>query len=351
MALIDLPQSKWSGGTGRQVILKGDFAKIEQALVESFELGGGPSLEYVSPSQVRVNATGDCKSRAMLSGFPSPLHRGLWVDGGLTDGCYRENAAPEIMDLETPANLWGTEKAEQWYCVYAVAASTETMFSLKAMPVLRVSSQNAQIITLRNNADSADIGYGFVADELADGKILVLTGTSRGLGRSITGNNNDNGTGGTVTYDGGTLSLAQGDWFIILPNTNFRGLGMIFNDATSNLVPFIQDGRRVAYFAARELTSGALNGFTGCDLALTAPPTARVVEGQTSAQNGAEIRLAISYDGATSALIVHGGPPSAPFHGVEGAVPFGCQVPEGHTLFLDNGNSADQMVKITAWLE
>ena len=31
MSLIDLPQTKWGGGTGRQVILKGDFAKIEQA--------------------------------------------------------------------------------------------------------------------------------------------------------------------------------------------------------------------------------------------------------------------------------------------------------------------------------
>ena len=29
MSLIDLPQTKWGSGTGRQVILKGDFAKIE----------------------------------------------------------------------------------------------------------------------------------------------------------------------------------------------------------------------------------------------------------------------------------------------------------------------------------
>ena len=30
MSLIDLPQTKWGSGTGRQVILKGDFAKISR---------------------------------------------------------------------------------------------------------------------------------------------------------------------------------------------------------------------------------------------------------------------------------------------------------------------------------
>ena len=41
MSLIDLPQTKWGGGTGRQVILKGDFAKIEQAMTEAFEFTAG----------------------------------------------------------------------------------------------------------------------------------------------------------------------------------------------------------------------------------------------------------------------------------------------------------------------
>ena len=109
MSLLQLPQSKWGGGTGRQVILKGDFAAIEKALVESFEVEGGPSLEYIGPSQVRVNATADCKARVMLRGFPSPVHRGLWVDGGLSDGRYRENASPETLDLEIPGHLWGVD--------------------------------------------------------------------------------------------------------------------------------------------------------------------------------------------------------------------------------------------------
>jgi len=199
MALIHLPQAKWGSGTGRQVILKGDFDKIEQAVVESFELAHSPSLEYLSASQVQVNATADCKARVMLTGFPSPLHRGILVDAGLSDGRYRENGAPATLDVASPGNLWGTEKASQWYCIYAVAGSGDTTFGLKGMPVMRVSSQAAQVITLRNNADSADIGYGFTADELVDGKILVLTGASRGQVRAITANNSDNGTGGTVT--------------------------------------------------------------------------------------------------------------------------------------------------------
>ena len=351
MSLIHLPQTKWGASTGRQVILKGDFAKIEAALLESFELDRHPGLEYVGASQVKVNATSDCKARVMLCGFPSPLHQGSWVHSGLTDGRYRENAAPETLDLAVADNLWGMEKSSQWYSVYALAGATDIIFSLKAMPMMRASTQAAQTITLRNNANSANIGYGLVADELVGAKILILTGASRGQVRSITANNSDNGAAGTVTYDGSTLTLAQGDWFAVLPNTNFRYLGMILNDAAGNLVPFRQHGCDFAYLTPRVLTSGALNGFTAVDLALAAPPTARIVEGFAAAQNGAEVKLAISYDGSTAALVLHGAPPATLFQGARGAIPFSCQVPESHKLYLDNGNSADQPVKVAGWRE
>lgn len=351
MALIDIPQTKWGGGTGRQVILKGDFAKIEEALVESFELGNSLSLEYLGPSQVRVNATADCKARVMLCGFPSPLHRGLWITGGLSDGRCRQNAAPETLDLGSSGQLWGVEKTNQWYCIYALAGATEIIFSLKAMPLMRVSSHSAQTIALRNNADSADIGYGLGLDELAEARLLMLTGASRGLVRRITGNNSDNGSGGTITYDGATLSLAPGDWFVVLPHANFRYLGMVFNDPAGDLVPFRQQGRSFAYLAPRTLSSEALDGITPIDLALVAPPTAKVVAGFAAAQNGAQVKLAISYDGSSAALIIHGASPPAAFHGVQGALPFRCQVPEGHTLYLDNGNSSGQVVNVTGWEE
>lgn len=350
MALIDLPQEKWGGGTGRQVILKGDFARIEEAVVESFTLQGAPCLEYLSPSQVQVNATPDCPARVMLCGFPSPVHRGLWVKGA-SDGRYREIAAPETLDLEQPEQRWGTEKSSQWYCVYAVAGPTETMFGLKAMPVLRVSSQNTQTITLRNHANDADIGYGFVTDELVGARILLLTGASRGRVRPVLANNSDNGTGGTITYGGEILAVARGDWFVVLPATNFRYLGMVFNDAAGNLAPFRQSGSSFAFLSPRLWYSSPLNGFTPVDLGLAVPPTAKEVRGYAAAWSGAEVRLAISYTGSTAALIVHGASPAAPFQGVQGAFPFRCHAPESHQLYLDNGNLAGQAVYVTGWEE
>ncbi len=351
MGLIHLPQAKWAGGTGRQVILKSDFDKIEQAVLESFALGHSPSLEYVGPSQVRVNATSDCKARVMLNGFPSPLHRGLLVDGGLSDERYRENATPAALDLTNPACLWGTEKAGQWYAVLAVAGSGDTTFALKGLPVMRVSSQAAQTISLRNNADTGNIGYGFAADELAGGRLLVLTGASRGLMRPIVANNSDNGTAGTLTYSGAPLPLAQGDWFVALPPVNFRYLGMILNDAGGDLAPFFQEGEAMMFRAPRDLTQGAISGFTAFDLALAAPPTARFLFGYASAAEGSDLKLAISYDGVTPALVLHAPPPTAAFYGARGALVFTCGVAPGHRLYLDNQNTPHQTVRLAGWRE
>ena len=351
MALIHLPQGKWGSGTGRQVILKSDFDKVERALVESFELAQAPSLEYVDAAKVRVNATADCQARVMLCGFPSPVHRGLWVDGDLADGRYRENSTPVTLDFAVTGSLWGTEKGNQWYGLYAVAGPGDTTFTLKAMPVMRVSSQSTQIITLRNNANSANIGYGFTANELAEGKVLVLTGASRGLMRPVTGNNDDNETSGSVTYGGSTLTLAQGDWLMVLPKTNFRCLGLVLNDAGSNLVPFFQDGRRFIYQTYRELAAGAINGFTIYDLWLAAPPTARSLSGYAAALEGYDLKLAVSYDGSNAALILHGPPPAVALQGVRGAMPFSCRVPVSHALYLNNDNTANQSVRVTGWEE
>ncbi len=351
MALIHLPQAKWGSGTGRQVILKSDFDKIEQALLESFHVPRGPSLEYVDSDKVRVPATADCKARLMLCGFPSPLHPGQWVSGGLSDGRYRENAVPVTLDFAGSGSLWGTEKTNQWYAVYALAGSGDTTFSLKAMPVMRVSSQAAQIITLRNNADNANIGYGLTANELAEGQILGLTGASRGLARLITANNDDNAEAGTITYAGSALDLAQGDWLMVLPKTNFRRLGMVFNDAFGDLAPFDQEGPRMTYRVPREWFTGAVNGYTLKDLALLAPPTARRLAGFGAALNGYDLKLAISYDGVNPALILHCTPPAYELQGVRGSMPFSCRIPEGNRIYANNDNTANQVAKITGWEE
>ncbi len=352
MALIHLPQVKWGSGTGRQVILKSDFDKIEQAVVETFALGQGPRLEYLDAAAVRVNATADCKARVMMGGFPSPLHPGQWVAGGLTDGRYRENAAPTDLALGASGALWGTEKPDQWYCIYALAGANDTSFALKAMPVMRVSSQSTQIISLRNCGDTAGIGYGFTANELVDAKILALSGASRGLLRPIAANNSDNSTGGTITYSGSALTLAAGDWFVVLPSTNFRYLGMVLNDAAGDLVPFFQEGGGwTSYQTPGLLSSGAVNGFTLVDLGLLTPPTARQFWGYAAAVAGYDLKLAVSYDGVNPALALHGSPPTLEFLGRRGAVPFGCRVLEGNRIYLTNDNTANQTVYLSGWRE
>ena len=351
MALIHLPQAKWAPGTGRQVILKSDFDKVERAVVESFQVAAAPRLEYLDSARVRVSASADCKARVMMCGFPSPLNPGQWVDGSLADGRYRENVAAATLDFAASGSLWGTEKPDQWYCVYALAGDSDTSFSLKAMPVMRVSSQTTQAITLRNCANTGDIGYGFTANELVGAALLVLSGASRGLARAVTANNSDNGTGGTVTYGGSALTLAQGDWFMALPDTNFRYLGMVFNDAAGDLVPFYQDGGHTAYWVPRVGASGALNGWQLVDLGLAVPPTARELTGFAAAAAGYDLKLAVSYDGTGAALILHASPPDLVFQGVRGAMPFTCRVPEGGQIYFTNDNTLNQTVKVTGWRE
>jgi hypothetical protein len=351
MSLIHLPQAKWGAGTGRQVILKSDFDRIEQAVLEGFRLARPPGLEYVDGGKVRVNATSDCQARVMLGGFPSPLHPGQWVDGGLSDGRYRENSSPAVLDLAVTGSFWGVEKPDQWYCVYALAGANDTTFSLKAMPVMRVAAQAAQVISLRNNGNTAGLGYGLTADELAGGQVLVLSGASRGLARAVTANNDDNGTAGSITYGGSALTLAPGDWLIVLPPTNFRYLGMVLNEAGGDLAPFLTAGAFTTFLLPRTAASGALNGYTLVDLGLLVPPTAREMTGYAAAQAGYDLKLAISYDGSNPSVVLHATPPAIDFQGVRGAVAFACRVLDGSQIYLNNENTADQSVRLTGWRE
>ena len=351
MSLIDLPQAKWGSGTGRQVILKSDFDKIEQGVLEGFDIPRPPVLEYVDHLTVRVNATADCKARVMLNGFPSPLNPGQWVDGGLSDGRYRENAAPVTVNFATAGHLWGTAKPEQWYGIYALAGANDAIFSLKAMPLLRAGSQQGQAIALRNSGNTAGIGYGFTANELAGGQILVLSGASRGLARAVTANNDDNGSGGTITYGGSALTLGLGDWLVVLPATNCRYLGSVWNDAAGNLAPFYQDGRRFTSGQPRQAVAGPLNGFTPVDLGLVVPPTAWSLEGFATAVAGYDLKLAVSYDGSNPALLIHGSPPAGAFQGVRGATYFSCRVLDGTQIYVNNENTANQAVQVTGWRE
>ena len=349
--LSDIPQSKWGSGTGRQVILKGDFDKIEDAIVEGFDLTYCPNLVWVDATQVKIPATADCKARLMMCGFPCPLHRGLFVDGELSDGKYRVNSSDAVMDFDTAAQFWGNEKADQWYCVYAIAGNSDTTFTLKAMPVMRYSSQAAQVITLRNNANSADIGYGFTTDELANAKLLVLSGTSKGLIRTITANNNNNGTGGTITYSGSALTMTQGDWFIVLPNTNFRYLGMILNNASSNIERFWKEGNEVVWNTPVSITTGAIDGYISQDLALKSPITARRVFVRAHADYGYTLKLAISYDGTNPVNALHIAYPGAGFISTGALAELSFIPLDGNRIYFTNENTTNQNYDCLGWEE
>lgn len=236
---LNLPKVKWWAAL-RQVILKSDFKDIETALLEAPGLVQAPNIAWIDTTAVKVPATVDSPAALLLSGFPNILHPGAFISGGLTDGKYRVNPADAPMDFDVGTALWGTEKVSQWYLIYAIAANADTVFTIKAMPFMRLKSQAAQVISLGNLVTPATgIGYGFTTDALVGGKIYVLNGASAGLMRAITANNNDNGTGGTITYSGSALTMSQGDWFVVLPpGTNFRLIGTIFNNSAGNIVKF-----------------------------------------------------------------------------------------------------------------
>jgi hypothetical protein len=127
--------------------------------------------------------------------------------------------------------------------------------------------------------------------------------------------------------------------------------GRSLNDSSSNLVPFHQEGRTCCWRTPRDLAQGAINGLTAFDLALTAPPTARRLFGLASATDGSDVKLAVSYDGSNPALLLHAAPPATTFQGVRGAQAFSCLAPANHKLYLDNNNTAGQIVRLTGWEE
>ena len=350
--LSNIPQSKWGSGTGRQVILKDDFSYIEDALLELVELLRLPDLTWVDNTAVKVAATADCKARVMLAGFPSPMHPTLLVHGGLTDGKYRENSADASMDFDTSSHFWGNEKSNQWYVIFATAADVDTTFALKAMPLMRFSSQGSQVITLRNNANGADIGYGFTTDELKDGKILILSGASKGLLRTITANNNDNTTGGTVTYSGTALTMTQGDYFVVLPpGVNFRYLGMILNNGSGNIQQFHQKGRSFRWAVPITLATGAISGFTAQVLDLNARSRPGRCMAWLMLLTGTPLSTPTPTMGPTTTNLIHIAYPGAGFKSTGAAAPFSFVPLADHTIYLDNENTASQNYLVTGWDE
>lgn len=254
--------------TGTHTALNSDLRTLIAAVRQAWEAQFAPNYIYVSATQIRIPATEDSPARVLLTGFPNILTcGGQFLPAALADGHHRQITAALTLDITNSAHLWGTEKSNQWYIVYALAADADTAFTAKLMPLMRVKSQAGQVISLGTNGTPATgIGYGFTADELVDAKIYLLNGASAGLLRVITANNNDNGTGGTITYGGNPLTVAQGDWLAVLPNTNFRFLGTVFNNGLGDIPGFFKVGRMVFGMGAGVIcplaTKVYLDGYT-----------------------------------------------------------------------------------------
>lgn len=257
--------------SGREIILKSDLLALWTAISEQPTARMQPPLEFVDTHTVRVNATADCPAETVLSGMPNVLNYATQVDGGLSDWIARTITSAVACDLAS-GGLYGTtqtEKASQWYAIFATAAAADTDFELKAMPFMRVKSQASQVISLGTLlVPGTGIGYGFTADDLVGGKVYFLSGASVGLMRTIIANNNDDATGGTIEYSGAALSLSAGDWFIVLPPTNFRLIGEIFNNASSNIVGFIDTGNFIQWDDAAISCSVSATAF---DITLCSP--------------------------------------------------------------------------------
>ena len=249
----------------KKAILEKHFYHIIEAIWEMGRNLTVPHLQWLNVAQVQTPNLGDVFDSGLLfCGFPRLDSPGVFILPPNNSGWFAFSGGGTTMTLSNAIERWGSEKPSQWYAVYAKdmywPIGSSIYYQFKAMPLMRYSSQAGQVITLRNNLNTANIGYGFVLDEFAAGLIYVLSGTSGGLTREITANNTDNDVGGTITYAGAGLTMSQGDWFMIIPPLNCRWVGNALNDPTSNLISFLQQGNEVIWTTPMTLTNP--NGLT-----------------------------------------------------------------------------------------
>jgi hypothetical protein len=238
---------------GKQPILKEDFVALEDAILTQGLVRMQPFLIWDSTSQVSIKATADCPVSMQFTGMPNILNPAVQVNGGLSDGKIRTVTGNVAMDIASDLYFAQTEKPSQWYAVFAVAGDSDADFVLKAMPIMRVKSQTSQAIkTGTLVTPGTGINYAFTDDDLIGSMIYILTGDSQGLIREIS--DNDVSTDTRITYGGSALTLAAGDWFIILPNTNFRFVGTCFNNSGGNIDNFYRQGNRVTWLNASTIS-------------------------------------------------------------------------------------------------
>lgn len=304
--LANLPKSKWTD-PDEQPGLKEDMVDIEYGIVESFGMKGVPEPTWVDITQLTMKATADSPARVMMSGFPDVFHPSQLLPFS-SDGKYRENVADVSMDFDVAVDFLGVEKGSQYYAVLAIAGDSDSDFTLFAVPYLRVLSQATKTISLGTNLNAASaIGYykseNWDTDSLIGYKLYFLSGSSKGLAVTVSANNNSS-TDGTITYSESALTITQGDWFVILPNTNFCYLKDIFNNASSDInighVPGTLTLGMAGRVCVEKQTFSGVSSFTFSGLI----PGEKYILEIALTQVGASAHHVITINGDTSSIYV-----------------------------------------------
>lgn len=242
--------------------------------INYFQPGTMLKVLYTGAATAIVRALASSPALVPMNGYPDILNPGLWVSGGLSNSKYYQVTSDVALTMT--ANLWGAEKASQWYAVLATCATATAelgAYVLKGMPYLRANTEASQVISCGKNLDPAtNIDYSFTINEFVGGKIYVLSGASAGAIRTISANTSAAGAT-TITYTGAVLNLANGDWFVIMPTgLNFRWVGDVYNDVSSNLVKdlcvpwltlegrFIFTSNNVVIANTRQITATVVGG-------------------------------------------------------------------------------------------
>lgn len=184
--------------------------------------------------------------------------------------------------------------ANSWYNVFAVDDGLGG-FKLRSTPFIRVYNDTGTSIGFGQHSNPASlIDMELFTNAYTGSKLLVLTGSQKGSIRNITANG-----GANVTYGGGALNLAQGDWVEISPAgaTNFRYLGSIFTDGAVIRRFICKDGIYLINLAT-VLTGGSATAWGALDLSIKVSPLAISVWGVFVSGAAVELQISSVIDGS-----------------------------------------------------
>jgi len=254
------------------------------------------SLEYVSATQVKISATSGMPTRFTTSGLYGGKNMGYILAGSKNE--ILENTSDVTMDITTDIDD-GNEMSYNWYGIYACDNGSGG-FNLKAVTFIKINDDISNVIRTMRHDTGSIIDYGMTTDAYAGGKIVIITGSNRGEIRNITANSSSGGYS-TFTYDGSAMNNAGQVWAIITPKssiTNYRYIGSIYNDASSNIRQFKSNGGKYYFSKIQVISNGAQTGTFGLiDLSTVRSPIVCEVTGVVEYNANGSWVVELSVDG------------------------------------------------------